>query len=98
MKSKTLLGLHGIILLDAITVRKGNNPVKFRSDTWLKLEKPGWMSKIFFSCWFFQIYKIVSQMNPELKLCDHKYRKENRQRNWEVFSPFGVHKSGKFVA
>ena len=37
-------------------------------------------------------------MNPELKLCDHKYRKENRQRNWEVFSPFGVHKSGKFVA
>jgi len=45
MKSKTLLGLHGIILLDAITVRKGNNPVKFRSDTWLKLEKPGWKSK-----------------------------------------------------
>jgi len=45
MKSKTLLDLHGIILLDTFTIRKGNNPVKFRSNTWLKLEKPGWKSK-----------------------------------------------------
>lgn len=29
---------------------------------------------------------MVSQLiNPELKLCDHKYRKDNRQKSWEVF-------------